>query len=163
MNNNDVIFFFRQYGDFGFLSNFYEVTFVKDKFVFENSEQCFMYMKNKTFDPNNIQHRNNILYESNPTRVKRLGREVKNFDKKKWNKIKYTIMVDVLISKFSQNKDLKKLLLETNDSILYQASPYDKIWGIGLNIDNASVTDSSEYGQNLLGKALMEVRSKLLN
>ena len=160
-NNNNVIYFFRQHGDYGFLSNFYDVTFIKDKFVFENSEQCFIYMKNKTFDPNNIEHRNNILYESNPIRVNRLGKQVKNFDKKKWNKNKYKVMVDVLMCKFSQNEDLKQQLLETNDSILYEASPYDKIWGIGFNIDKASVTDNSEYGQNLLGKALMEVRSKL--
>ena len=69
-------------------------------------------------------------------------------------------MVDVLMCKFSQNEDLKQQLLETNNSILIEASPYDKIWGIGFNIDKASVTDNSKWSEPL-GKALMEVRSKL--
>ena len=73
-------------------------------------------------------------------------------------------MVLVLIEKFSQNPKLLKLLLDTNDSILVEASPKDKIWGIGIGVDHVDFLNSDKWpGENLLGKALMEVRDKLKN
>ena len=71
-------------------------------------------------------------------------------------------MVDILKLKFSQNQELKTLLLSTDDSILVEASSYDNIWGIGLNESDAKNTKMEDWpGQNLLGKALMEVRDFL--
>ncbi len=71
-------------------------------------------------------------------------------------------MVDILKLKFSQNQELKTLLLSTGDSILVEASSYDKIWRIGLNEYDAKKTKIEDWpGENLLGKALMEVISFL--
>ena len=42
-------------------------------------------------------------------------------------------MKEGLVLKFSQDEDLKEYLLNTKDKILVEASPYDSIWGIGLN------------------------------
>ena len=58
------------------------------------------------------------------------------------------------------SSELKAKLLATGEKILVEASPYDKIWGIGFNKSNALV-NKSKWGQNLLGKVLMEVRNKL--
>lgn len=73
-------------------------------------------------------------------------------------------MVAVLIEKFSQNSELLKLLLNTNDSILVEASPKDKIWGIGIRVDHVDFLNPDKWpGENLFVKALMEVRDKLKN
>jgi ribA/ribD-fused uncharacterized protein len=71
-------------------------------------------------------------------------------------------MVDGLISKFTQNPDILKILLDTEDKILAEASPYDKIWGIGFAEDDPRAKYQSQWqGKNLLGKVLMRVRERI--
>jgi ribA/ribD-fused uncharacterized protein len=97
-----------------------------------------------------------------PARCKRIGRMIDGFDAEKWSKVSFQIMVDVNYAKYSQNPRLKALLLSTEDKIIVEASPYDTIWGIGLHWENDDCLDESKWkGQNLLGKALMEVRNQL--
>ena len=61
--------------------------------------------------------------------------------------------------KFSQNEKLKQFLLNTKDKILAEASPHDKIWGIGMAEDDKEILNPEKWkGENLLGKALMKVR-----
>lgn len=52
------------------------------------------------------------------------------------------------------------MLLETGDRLLVEASPYDKIWGVGYSAANAAANEGN-WGENLLGKALMRVRDRL--
>jgi len=120
-----------------------------------------MYHKCLTFDKNNISLLNNILFEKSPAKIKAYGRQVKNFDDKIWDNIKYNIMLDGLRFKFKQNIIINNKLKATNNKTLYEASKYDKIWGIGCDYD-AIYINPSKYGQNLLGKALMEIRSEIL-
>ncbi len=50
------------------------------------------------------------------------------------------------------------------DRILVEASPVDKIWGIGLAADHTDAMFPEKWpGLNLLGIALMEVRSRIIN
>jgi hypothetical protein len=156
-NPDNYIFFWG-----GFLSNFYPASFTVDNIAYNCSEQYFMKKKQETFDSSNDYLATNILKETNPKYIKNYGRKVKNFDEKKWSEVRYDIMKKGVYEKFSQNKQLKDLLLNTNDKTLVEASPFDKIWGIGLNEDNAKVTHPCKWtGLNLLGKILMEVRSEL--
>lgn len=61
--------------------------------------------------------------------------------------------------KFLQNDDLKQFLLSTGDKVLVEASPTDRIWGIGLGKNNPVALDPAKWrGRNLLGFALMTVR-----
>jgi len=70
--------------------------------------------------------------------------------------------VDANLAKFSQNPQLKAFLLGTGSRILVEASPVDKIWGIGLAQDNPAAENPKQWkGLNLLGFALMEVRQQL--
>ena len=70
-------------------------------------------------------------------------------------------MVNVLKSKF-QIPELKEALLRTGDRIIVEASPYDKIWGVGLEENDPRILNEKNWrGQNLLGKALIEVRQSL--
>lgn len=103
-----------------------------------------------------------ILEASEPSEFKTLGRMVKNFDETLWNAYKYDIVTKGNLYKFSQNQALKTFLLSTADKILVEASPYDRIWGIGFAADAAEANDPHKWrGENLLGFALMEVRSQL--
>ena len=71
-------------------------------------------------------------------------------------------MVSGLISKFVQNPVMRQELLNTGDTIIAEASPYDTVWGIGLAEDDPRAQDQSQWlGKNLLGVALMEVRDVL--
>lgn len=77
-----------------------------------------------------------------------------------WKKNADRVVEDANYFKFSQNEDLREVLLDTGERMLVEASPDDKIWGIGFNSEDAEGRES-EWGNNGLGKALMKVRERL--
>lgn len=87
---------------------------------------------------------------------------MRGFDGKKWNAKREKIVEDGNWWKFTRSKegDLRKMLLETGDRWLVEASPYDRIWGVGYGAANAEF-HRGDWGENLLGKALMRVRDQL--
>ena len=123
-------------------------------------EQFMMANKAELFEDNEI--RQQILQCSDPKQIKALGRKVKNFDETVWNQIKYSIVLNGNYLKFSQDPGLRDFLLSTGDSILVEASPYDNIWGIGMEQTDENAFNPLKWkGQNLLGFALMEVRDEI--
>ena len=122
--------------------------------------QLRMYNKAIVFDDQEIA--DEIALEPEPVKQKALGRKVKGFDNKIWNAKREKIVEDGNWWKFTQSKegDLRKMLLETGDRLLVEASPYDRIWGIGYGAANAEA-NRGNWGGNLLGKALMRVRDRL--
>ena len=162
-NPNNIIYFWKpiKTSDHGCFSNWWFCKFKDSNGVlYHNTEQYMMAKKAELFGDN----KTFIQIMSNPTpkTCKDLGRRVKGFDNSIWDKNKYQIVFKGCLLKFSQNQLLKDKLLSTGSKILVEASPYDKIWGIGLTEDHARQTNPSLWpGQNLLGKCLMEVRSKL--
>jgi ribA/ribD-fused uncharacterized protein len=91
-----------------------------------------------------------------------LGRQVKGFDPELWASKCFDIVVRGNILKFSQNQDARRHLIHTLNKTLVEASPYDKIWGIGIGQDDPRATNPALWeGKNLLGLALMSVRSKI--
>ena len=119
-----------------------------------------MIQKAKLFEDNEIL--NEIIKAKSPKEYKALGRKVKNFNRKKWDEKKLNIVFKGNMLKFSQNEELKNFLLSTNDKILAEASPYDKIWGIGIGEDDKDAYNIEKWkGENLLGIALMKVREEL--
>lgn len=135
-------------------------SLVEYNIQFTTAEQYMMYHKALLFDDTDIA--NQILSTSNAREQKALGRKVKGFDVNVWDQNKLSIITQGNYLKFSQNKKLKDQLLKTGTKILVEGSPYDKIYGVGLKWDNPLILDEKNWkGQNLLGKALMDVRSKL--
>ena len=123
-------------------------------------EQYMMAGKAALFSDQEI--RKEILACSDPKQIKALGRKVRGFDQKVWDRFKYAIVLNGNWCKFSQNRDLREFLLSTGDSVLVEASPYDNIWGIRLAASSPEAQDPMKWrGQNLLGFALMEVRDEL--
>jgi ribA/ribD-fused uncharacterized protein len=102
-----------------------------------------------------------IEKELNPAKVKELGRGIKGYDDKLWECVRLGYMTYCCYLKYSQNADLKSILLDTGDRVLVEASPYDKIWGIGLTEEDAAAGKPWQ-GRNLLGQALMDVRRMLV-
>ncbi|KAI0742238.1 hypothetical protein C8Q80DRAFT_1186847 [Daedaleopsis nitida] len=103
-----------------------------------------------------------------PKVVKALGRKVKDFDEETWVRERARIVLEGSLLKFRQHAALRAELLQTGECELVEASPLDRIWGIGLGAAKAAQTCASEesraaagWGLNLLGKALMETRRVL--
>ena len=103
-----------------------------------------------------------ILATQDPRQHKALGRQVRGFVGAVWERERFGIVVAGNRAKFGQDEELKQTLLATGDKVLVEASPYDRIWGIGLRADDPRVHDPERWrGQNLLGQALMQVREEL--
>lgn len=146
------------YGKNSPYSNFYYVEFEYKGYKVTSSEQAFMLEKALMFDKSIVER---ILSTTNPAEIKKLGRKVKNFDEKKWNEVRYDIMVDILCAKFS-TEPLKTELLNTGIEFIVEASPTDKIWGAGLALGDPRLNYAKYYpGRNLLGHALMDARARL--
>ena len=139
-------------------SNFYKQPFTYKGHKLQYSEQGFMLEKAELFDKSKIPL---IVAAKRPEQVKAIGRSVENYDDEVWKAHRYQAMVDVLKSKF-QHPTLRAILLDTGDRVLVEASPYDRVWGVGLTEDDPNIFNPEAWqGTNLLGRALMEVRESL--
>ncbi|CAM6004869.1 unnamed protein product [Sphagnum balticum] len=99
-----------------------------------------------------------IMKSKDPSEQKAIGRTVKNFDPNKWNLVCRKVVYDANLAKFS-DPQLNRFLMETGDKEIVEASPYDRIWGIGLGTDDPRCLIKSQWqGTNWLGIAMMEVR-----
>ena len=141
-------------------SQFYPITFNVNNVTYNSTEQYMMASKAKLF--NDITIYDKILLETKAANIKKLGRQIKNFNDKIWNEKKCDIVYTGNLAKFSQNNDLKNYLLLTKHAVLVEAAPYDKIWGIGMSKLEKGIEDPINWkGENLLGFTLMQVRSLL--
>ena len=161
--SNYVFFYGHTSGNpFGCFSNWYPSRFEKDGLTFENTEQYMMYRKALLMGDEAMSEK--ILTTPDPKAVKALGRKVKNWDETKWVSNREQIMYDGCLAKFSSpnNIEMKNLLLSTGDKHLVEASPYDRIWGIGMRSTSPGVNDPKNWkGMNLLGKTLDKVKDSL--
>lgn len=108
--------------------------------------------------------RNTILSAVDPSDQKRYGRQVANFDQNAWDTEARKIVFEGNHAKFTQNEDLKQLLLATEGTTLVEASPKDRIWGIGLAKDDPRVQSRDTWlGTNWLGETLTKVREMIGN
>lgn len=111
---------------------------------------------------NDIDIEQKIIASANPGEVKKLGRQIKGFNEKVWTEGRFEIVVTGNLHKFTQHKDFKEYLLNTNERVIVEASPVDNIWGIGLAKDSTNIGNPNTWkGLNLLGFALMEVRDRI--
>lgn len=141
-------------------SNFYYAPFTIDGVDYHCVEQCMMFGKASLF--NDSKTADKILKEKNPARIKKLGREVKDFCPYTWDDYKIKIVKQACYEKFYQNPELRKELLKTQGQLLVEAATNDYVWGAGL--DEKQVLDKGlqKYpGHNLLGQILTCVRAAL--
>ncbi|WP_330959246.1 NADAR family protein [Photobacterium sp. 53610] len=142
-------------------SQWYDASFEENGIQFRTAEHYMMYQKAVLFGDFAVAEK--IIRCDLPNEVKKLGREVSGFDETLWNQNRLSIVVQANRLKFSQNPDLLAFLISTGDSILVEASPVDKVWGIGLAADDERAKDPAQWrGENLLGYALMLVRKAFM-
>ncbi len=131
-----------------------------DGAMYQTAEHFMMAEKARLFGDEEC--RTKILAAASPAQAKKLGRLVKGFDESQWKAARMDIVVRGNHAKFSQHPALKEYLAGTGERIIVEASPVDRIWGIGLaGTDEHAENPRLWKGLNLLGFALMEVRRRL--
>lgn len=155
-----MIGFFHENEEYGCFSNWYPAEFDYVRH-FTSSEQFMMYHKVLMFGKYDLADQ--IMQTSDPAKCKKIaGQKFPEFNTDIWEKTCYTIVKRGVKAKFTQSEDIRKILLDTGNELLAECSPYDKKWGIGIDIgDPDRLTVSKWKGQNLLGRILMEVREEL--
>lgn len=142
------------------LSQWWPARFIVDGVCYPTAEHWMMAGKARLFGDEVAESR--IRQVASPKEAKEAGRGVRGFDLSRWDKEKFRIVVEGCIHKFEQNLALRDFLLSTGDLILAEASPVDLIWGIGFAAGDERARNPLLWrGENLLGFALMEARSKL--
>jgi ribA/ribD-fused uncharacterized protein len=142
-------------------SQWYRSEFTDENgIIFVTCEQFMMYRKAILFDDHETA--NKILLTDIPKVQKELGRLVSNFNPIVWDEKKFEIVKSGNRFKFTQNEFLLNKLKLTKGKILVEASPYDRIWGIGFSEDDPNIKNEDRWGENLLGKAITEVRIELI-
>ena len=128
--------------------------------VFANAEQFMMAAKAAHFGDRRTYDR--ILATCDPRRVKQLGRSVAPFDAAEWRRVARPYVREGNLAKFSQNAGPRAALLTTGDTLLVEASPFDRTWGIGLAADHPDASNPARWrGTNWLGEVLTDVREVL--
>ena len=154
---NEFVFFYSSSHPF---SNWYMSTFVHHGTLYNCSEQYMMNMKARMFHDYDVADM--IMQQGHPYKQKFLGRQVRGFSEPTWLAKCKPLMVEGLKSKFMQDTYCLNTLLDTGDKIIVEASPTDKLWGIGLAEDDPKAQDPKQWqGKNWLGLVLMQTRDEI--
>lgn len=153
------LFFYRDASPF---SQWYPASFELEGQQFTSAEQYMMYGKAQLFGDRDIAAR--ILQADHPRQQKALGRQIQRFDDELWNREAKNIVYRGNHAKFTQNPELLLVLLATAGQTLVEASPTDRIWGIGLSEDDPRIHQRATWrGTNWLGEVLTQLREDLLS
>ncbi|GAA0382796.1 NADAR family protein [Microbispora corallina] len=144
----------------GCLSQWWPAAFSEDGRAFASAEHYMMAHKAWLFGDDATAER--VLAAGHPGEAKTLGRAVRGFDEDVWQARRFDIVVRGNVAKFGQDAGLREYLLTTRNRVLVEASPYDRVWGIGLAAgDERAASPATWRGLNLLGFALMAARDLL--
>lgn len=141
-------------------SQWFESSFTVEGIRYKTAEHWMMAQKALLFGDKAIFEK--VIHCNTPHEAKALGRKVLNYDEVIWENKRFELVKLGNIHKFSQNQSLGTYLLNTQDRILVEASPFDAIWGIGLAESSKDIGNIYAWkGLNLLGFVLMETRDYL--
>ncbi|MET9257153.1 NADAR family protein [Streptomyces sp. NPDC003717] len=142
------------------LSQWWPSPFTVDGVAYATAEHWMMAEKARLFADPEAEAR--VLAAGHPAEAKKAGRLVRGFDKEVWTRSRLGIVVEGSVHKFASAPDLRAYLLGTGDRVLVEASPLDRVWGIGLAATDEAAADPARWrGPNLLGFALMAARERL--
>ncbi|MGW1955533.1 NADAR family protein [Streptomyces sp. NPDC001920] len=142
------------------LSQWWPSPFTVEGLTYATAEHWMMAEKARLFGDAEAERR--VLDADHPSVAKKAGRLVRGFDDAVWERERFRIVVEGSVHKFAAHPDLREFLLRTGDRVLVEASPVDRVWGIGLAARDDGAGDPERWrGPNLLGFALMEARERL--
>lgn len=142
------------------LSQWWPSPFTVDGVRYATAEHWMMAGKARLFGDTEAERR--ALAAEHPGEAKKAGRLVRGFDDAVWARERFRVVVEGSVHKFAAHPDLRAFLLGTGDRVLVEASPLDRVWGIGLAATDQGASDPQRWkGPNLLGFALMEARERL--
>ncbi|MER0448609.1 NADAR family protein [Streptomyces sp. Edi4] len=141
-------------------SQWWPSRFVVDGVEYATAEHWMMASKARLFK--DAEGERAALTAANPALAKKAGRLVRGFDEAVWRRERYGTVLAGCLHKFGQDEALRSYLLSTGARVLVEASPLDRVWGIGLSADAPGARDPRLWrGLNLLGFALTEARERL--
>ncbi|MFH8365297.1 NADAR family protein [Streptomyces sp. NPDC018031] len=144
----------------GCFSQWWPAPFTADGVRYATAEHWMMAGKARLFGDADAERR--AVSAGHPKQAKDAGRSVRGFDEEVWAAHRFELVVCGSVLKFGQHPRLREYLLGTGSRVLVEASPLDRIWGIGLAADDERAPDPARWrGLNLLGFALMEARQRL--
>nr|WP_189749106.1 NADAR family protein [Streptomyces tendae] len=142
------------------LSQWWPSPFTVDAVEYATAEHWMMAGKARLFADAEAERR--VLAAAHPAGAKKAGRLVRSFDEAVWERERFRIVVEGSVHKFASDPALRAFLLGTGGRVLVEASPVDRVWGIGLAADDEAAQDPERWrGPNLLGFALMAARERL--
>lgn len=142
----------------GPFSQWARTPFMIQGITYPTAEHWMMAQKARTF--NDHEALAAIMDTTDPSRAKAIGRAVRNYDDLTWAQVRYSVVVHGSLAKFSQHTESRRYLGLTGLQWIVEASPTDRVWGIGLDETDERALDVNQWrGQNLLGDAIMEVRA----
>ncbi|WP_018544821.1 NADAR family protein [Streptomyces sp. LaPpAH-108] len=144
----------------GCLSQWWPAPFTVDGVEYATAEHWMMAAKARLFGDAEAERL--VLASAHPAQAKEAGRLVRGFDEAIWARERAGIVVEGSVHKFAAHDELRAFLLGTGERVLVEASPVDRVWGIGLAADDERAGDPERWrGPNLLGFALMAARARL--
>lgn len=155
VGDRQITGFWKPQDNNGEFSQWYMSNFTVGGITYCCAEQYMMAEKARMF--NDADSLRSILATQSPSRMRSLGRRVANFDAAQWDAGKYQIVLRATREKYTQSDRLRRKLLSTGDTYLVELSASDAIWGVR----STSANPARWRGQNLLGRALMDVRAEL--
>lgn len=144
------------------LSQWFPAVFMIDGVRYATAEHFMMTEKARLFGDQEALAK--ILEAKTPAEAKALGRTVRGYDDVAWGRARSESVVRGNVAKFAQNEAMGSFLRSTRDRVIVEASPRDRIWGIGMGASNPDARIPARWrGRNLLGFALMEARARLFD
>lgn len=142
------------------LSQWFPRAFEHEGVRYRTAEHFMMAAKARHFDDSAALAR--VLEAATPAEAKAIGRQVVGYDDEAWERVRWQTVVEGSVAKFGAHEDLRAFLLGSGDRVLVEASPRDRVWGIGMGASHPDARAPERWrGRNLLGFALMEARARL--
>ena len=142
------------------LSNFNKKYPIQiDGTTYNCNEQFIQSQKAELFGDNRAKDR--IMASDNPREMKDLGKRIRGYVDSEWKEATENVISECIRRKVYDHQEVQDYLMTTNDKIIGEGTS-DPHFGIGLHISDSRVLNYNEWqGHNLMGKALMEVRSEI--
>ena len=131
------------FNEYRFLSNYELGNVLYEGIIYPSSENA--YQAAKSIDPKIRERFINV----GPNDAKKMAKSITV--REDWDEIKYDVMYNIVLDKFTRNSELGDKLIETSDKYLEETNHWkDTTWGVCNGI-----------GKNWLGKILMDVRNTI--